>query len=288
MQHNKLAMFQIENQRRAVYGSLGCSRQNDEMQRSLKDLLGLVFLIVLCAPQRAKADIGPPYMLTSADAQPGLACRRAIMTAARQAGVPDHLMSAIARIESGRRGPDGQVQPWPWSINAEGVDHIYDTREQAIAAVRALQAQGVRSIDVGCMQVNLLHHPNAFASLELAFDPAANAAYAAGFLMRLFGQTGSWTRATADYHSATPEKGAAYQAKVAGVMAEETAKDIAMPGLLPAAHSSRATLASSGGGAIMLGNRAEAARVIPMAGAGQSRDLDAYRSAPVRVASRLN
>ena len=45
--------------------------------------------------------------------------------------------------------------------------------------MNSYRAQGARSIDVGCMQVNLLHHADAFASLEQAFDPVANARYAA-------------------------------------------------------------------------------------------------------------
>ena len=54
-----------------------------------------------------------------------------------------------------------------------------------MAAVRAMQANGVRSIDVGCGQINLMYHPDAFPNLELAFDPQANAAYAARFLKAL-------------------------------------------------------------------------------------------------------
>jgi phytoene dehydrogenase-like protein len=79
----------------------------------------------------------------------------------------------------------------------------------------------MRSIDVGCMQVNLMHHPDAFANLDLAFDPQVNAAYAARFLKELFAQTGDWTKAAALYHSATPELGAEYQRKVLAVWPEE-------------------------------------------------------------------
>ena len=83
----------------------------------------------------------------------------------------------------------GALHPWPWTVDAEGQGAFYDSKELAIAAVRALQARGVRSIDVGCMQVNLMHHPNAFNSLEQAFDPVArNANYAAQFLTELHGQ----------------------------------------------------------------------------------------------------
>ncbi len=218
----------------------------------------------------------------------GLLCRRAIQMAGRAAGIPEHLMSAIGRVESGRRGPDGLVHPWPWSINVEGIDHVFDTREQAISAVHALQAQGTRSIDVGCMQVNLMYHPEAFASLDLAFDPAANAAYAARFLSQLYAQTGSWPKATGMYHSATPELGAAYQLKVASVLAEETATDTAFAGrgILPTRVAGIVPGAASGAGAIMLSNHAAAAHILPQINPGAGRGLDAYRAAPVRVAAR--
>ena len=221
------------------------------------------------------------------------ACRRAVDAAGRAAGVPDHLMSAIARIESGRRGSDGVVNPWPWSINAEGIDHVYETRQQVIAAVQGMQAAGMRSIDVGCMQVNLLYHPSAFVSLEQAFDPVVNATYAARFLLQLFRQTGSWTKATAFYHSANPELGDPYQRKVQEVLAEETAKDLALavqPVVRTPGGVARLAMGpgvvSGGSGALMLSNRSEAAKIIPLAGGGSSRNLDAYRSAPIRVAGR--
>jgi hypothetical protein len=72
----------------------------------------------------------------------------------------------------------------------------------------------VTSIDVGCMQVNLMYHPSAFASLEQAFDPSSNALYAARFLNRLFAQTNDWEQAAAMYHSATPELGEDYRQRV--------------------------------------------------------------------------
>ena len=131
---------------------------------------------------------------------PGIQCRQAIHAAERTAAIPMQLMAAIARVESGRPDGQGAIHPWPWTINAEG---------------------GVRSIDVGCMQVNLHHHPAAFATLDQAFDPATNAAYAARYLNVLYAATRDWTRATASYHSATPDLGEAYQRRVAAVWPEE-------------------------------------------------------------------
>ena len=75
------------------------------------------------------------------------------------------------RERPARRG-HGRGKPWPWTINAEGEPHLFDTKVQAVAWVRQAQARGMRSIDIGCAQVNLMHHPTAFASLEQAFDPA--------------------------------------------------------------------------------------------------------------------
>ena len=77
-------------------------------------------------------------------------------------------------------------------------------------------------MDVGCTQINLMYHPNAFASLDDAFDPERNAAYAARFLTDLFHQAGSWPHAAAAYHSQTPELGTDYQRKVLEAWAEPT------------------------------------------------------------------
>ena len=95
-------------------------------------------------------------------------------------------------------------------MTAEGLGTFYPGKAEAIRAVQVLQARGVASIDVGCMQVNLLHHPAAFRDLDEAFDPAANALYAARFLGGLYARTGTWPAAAAAYHSLTPKLGAQY------------------------------------------------------------------------------
>ena len=179
-------------------------------------------------------------------AHPGQQCRAAIQAAERAAALPPQLMAAIARVESGRRDAAGAVHPWPWTINAEGAGQYFETREAAQAAVRALQARGVRSIDVGCMQVNLAHHPAAFATLDQAFDPAANAAYAARFLSTLYAETRDWTRATAFYHSQTPALGEAYQRRVAAAMPDEQRRTPAAHAFSRHAFSANAFTAASG------------------------------------------
>jgi len=138
-------------------------------------------------------------------------CEAAAMLAERQSALPSGLLTAIGQVESGRSSTSGG---WPWTINAAGQGYHFDSRDEAIRAVQALQARGVRSIDVGCFQINLMYHPAAFASLEHAFDPAANARYAATFLNELQARTGSWDGAIGAYHSATSERGGAYRARV--------------------------------------------------------------------------
>ena len=163
------------------------------------------------APSPPEA-FGPPAPGTPFDA-----CDTAIATAQRTLRGPDKLLSAISRVESGRLDPvTKRVRAWPWTINVEGVGSFFDTKEQVVAAVQGLQARGVRSIDVGCMQVNLMHHPHAFASLDEAFAPAANTAYAARFLLALHGQFKDWNLATAAYHSQDAARGEEYQRLVFG------------------------------------------------------------------------
>ncbi len=143
-------------------------------------------------------------------------CTGAIAASERAERLPAQVLGAIGIVESGRIDPRTRsVVPWPWTINVAGAGHVFDTAADAIAAVRVAQAAGIQSIDVGCMQVNLFHHPHAFATLEDAFDPAVNVRYAAGFLARLHAQAGSWPAAVAAYHSATAAIGAPYAQHVA-------------------------------------------------------------------------
>ena len=141
-------------------------------------------------------------------------CIHATGQAERALQIPDGFLSAISRVETGRPDNDGMIAPWPWTVTAAGVGHFYATRDQAIEAVKEFRRQGILSIDVGCMQVNLQQHPDAFVSVQQAFDPMYNAHYAGEFLLRLYAKTGSWPHAAAAYHSQTPSIGLPYQWKV--------------------------------------------------------------------------
>src|SRR4051794_572132 len=166
----------------------------------------LALLALLCCSSVAVASPGP---------DDGALCAAAIARSEAAGTVPSGLLTAVAvnesgRFDSGRRG----VAPWPWTVNNAGDGRYFTSKEEAIAHVERLRAAGERNIDVGCMQINLMHHPDAFASLEDAFEPSRNVAYGARFLGDLREETQSWERAVERYHTADPERGRAYREKV--------------------------------------------------------------------------
>lgn len=151
-------------------------------------------------------------------ASPHALCQSAISAAERGTRLPPKLLVSIGTVESGRRDPvSGTIGPWPWTINVAGAGYFFESKPDAIAAVERFRAAGVQSIDVGCMQVNLVHHAGAFASLDHAFDPQMNASYAADFLGRLYRETADWPRAAAAYHSRTPDLASKYLTKIFAV-----------------------------------------------------------------------
>ena len=130
-------------------------------------------------------------------------------------GIPPQLLHAISIVESGRWDAARRaIIAWPWTVSSGGRGQFFPTKAQAIAQVRRLRAKGIRNIDVGCMQVNLSYHPNAFASLDAAFTPATNVAYAARFLKALYSTTDQWALAASYYHSQTPSLAAAYRRRL--------------------------------------------------------------------------
>lgn len=147
-------------------------------------------------------------------------CLVAIADAGARHGLPGGLLAAISRVETGRPLPvTGDRQPWPWAVNADGESLFFDTRAQAMVETQRRLAGGARYVDIGCMQVDLREHADAFADLTEAFNPAANADYAARLLVSLRtgkrGAENGWARASGLYHSGTPGLMEPYQAQVA-------------------------------------------------------------------------
>ena len=132
----------------------------------------------------------------------------------QELGLPQHLLTAISLAETGRSGPARQVATWPWTVHDGAKGHYFATEQEAVDFVREIRTDGRRSIDVGCMQINLLHHPRAFTSVDEGFDPAANIRYAAKFLKGLATTSRSWEEAVAKYHTQNPTIDEDYAPKV--------------------------------------------------------------------------
>ncbi len=145
-----------------------------------------------------------------------LSCHAAAAAAEARYALPPGLLLAIGKVESGRpMAATGAVEPWPWTANAHQQGVYFPNKDAAKAWIRAEQASGDASIDVGCFQVNLFYHPAAFADVDAALDPVRNADYAARFLVALHARFGDWGQATGAYHSETAGLAQPYRRRVA-------------------------------------------------------------------------
>ncbi len=143
-------------------------------------------------------------------------CDRAATLAARAHGIPDNVMHALTRAETGRR-VDGRFGPWPWTLNVAGTGAWFDSRAGAEAAIAAHLAAGTTNFDIGCFQINLRWHGEAFSDPADILDPVRNADYAARFLRALAEESGDWETAIGHYHSRTAPLAERYRTRVAAI-----------------------------------------------------------------------
>lgn len=171
----------------------------------------IIMLLVLLQPFFVSANSNP-----YADIDTAHICLRATQVMEKNYNIKQHLLTTIASVETGRWDEKTQQRlAWPWTINAQGKGYFFNTKAEAVHKVRQLQAQGVKSIDVGCMQVNLLYHGQEFKSIEEAFDPMHNVEYAAKFLTNLYeNNQQDWLKAAMAYHSSVPSKAQKYKKKI--------------------------------------------------------------------------
>ncbi len=108
----------------------------------------------------------------------------------------------------------GLIWPWTVTVNPSGKGYHFKNKNEAIKFAKAQLATGKGSIDVGCMQINLKYHPDAFSSIEQALSPRRNIAYGAIFLKEKYEQHRNWQKAIGSYHSSTPDKALSYHSMV--------------------------------------------------------------------------
>ncbi len=142
-------------------------------------------------------------------------CAAHFKRAEKKHQIPSDILHSISLQESGRRHEKlDKIIPWPWSVNVEGKGYYFNSKNAAASFIKQQMLFGKKSIDVGCMQINLYHHPNAFASVSEALDPKSNIEYGAQFLREKYEQFGSWKKAIANYHSANNKLGLSYRNSV--------------------------------------------------------------------------
>lgn len=123
-------------------------------------------------------------------------CEREMIAAAKRYDVPLAVLYAVGRTETGQGGT-----LHPYALNLQGPAVFAADLTEALRRFESARKNGIKLIDVGCMQINHYFHAGQFRSLEAMFDPHENVDYAARFLKELREREGSWTLAAARYHA---------------------------------------------------------------------------------------
>lgn len=135
-------------------------------------------------------------------------------------GIPKNLLQAISAIES---------KTSPWAIYAKSRSHFFKNKAAALRFIHELKSQGVRNINIGCMQIDLKSHQNKFQNIEKVLMPYHNIEFAAKLLRKLYKRYGSWTDAVRYYHSGSSIYNLSYKERVfkkwARVNARNSKKD---------------------------------------------------------------
>ncbi len=199
--------------------------------------------------------LGPVASQSSTSGNADL-CRNAALSAARETGVPYEVLLALSLTETGR-AEGGIVSPWPWAVHHDGKGYWFDTKADAIAMAEEALDKGATNIDLGCFQLNIRWHAQAFSSVEDMILPDNNARYAAEFLTQLYQDSGDWAIAAGAYHSRNPDNATTYRAKFETILAKlggdsalalaaPSTADLALGSYDPAPRENRFPLLQSG------------------------------------------
>lgn len=132
---------------------------------------------------------------SDASANAGL-CELEIQAAAKKYQVPEGILYSVGLTETGRKGSLS-----PYALNVAGKAHFTSSINEAMNVFQNAQADGIKLIDLGCMQINHHFHSENFASVSEMFNPRKNVEYAAKFLRNLHDRHETWTMAVARYHA---------------------------------------------------------------------------------------
>ncbi|MEE2695007.1 MAG: transglycosylase SLT domain-containing protein [Pseudomonadota bacterium] len=127
--------------------------------------------------------------------------------------LPNKLLTSISLVESGIKREKNTFRSWPWTLNVSGKSMYFNSKIEILKYLKE-NINKKKSIDIGCMQINVRYHLRNFESLSHMVDPEENVKYAATFLLQLFKKHRSWNEAISRYHSSVPIKKKRYLKKV--------------------------------------------------------------------------
>ncbi len=115
--------------------------------------------------------------------------------------IPSTVLYGIAYAESGKKIKPGVYKPWPWTLNVAGVARRYPTRVAAYKGLMFFLKRGIKSIDIGLMQVNWLYHHKKLGTPWQALEPVNNTRTGAYILREEYLIAKNWKTAIGRYHS---------------------------------------------------------------------------------------
>ena len=118
---------------------------------------------------------------------------------AEYVGVPARILYAMSLAESGQYN-NGQMTPWPWTLNVAGTAQRFDDRQSMFDGLMAALGTGELMIDVGPMQLNWYWQFDVMGSPWRITDPRVNIKIAAMILRSHYQFRRDWWDAVGRYH----------------------------------------------------------------------------------------
>ena len=115
--------------------------------------------------------------------------------------IPPEVLYAVALTESGKKIHNALYRPWPWTLNIAGTPKRFTSRNAACAELKQQLAGGIRSIDIGLMQINWRWHHKRLRHPCRALLPYLNLFHGADLLKSAYTVKHSWPAAVGYYHS---------------------------------------------------------------------------------------
>lgn len=138
-------------------------------------------------------------------------CSKIIDFFEKKHNIPNHLLHSIAAIESRKS---------PWAVYAVSRSHFFRSKDAAVSFIKKMRAQGVKNINIGCMQLDVRSHARRFKCIDDMLSPYHNIEFAARLLKKLYRIHGSWANAVRYYHSAESCHNVKYKNRVFALCAK--------------------------------------------------------------------